>query len=161
MIRSKFNTGVYFIVVLLVCTTALMIFLIREIYINIQTSIYFIPVLLCVAFVWVFLFFGELRTKAIFISMDNVFIHKRSYLGWGKIQQYTIREFNGFTTSVFNTENGYYEYLYLKKENRKVIKLSQYYHKNYNVLKEHIKDHLKNLGTEPFKLSHEIKESFC
>ena len=111
-------------------------------------------------FIWVWLLFGELRTKAIKLEIHEQEIFVRNYLGFGIRKVYKFSQFDGFETALLSTQYGEYEYLYLIKNQKKIIKISQFYHANYEELKESISKKCKNLGIKPFKMSQELKEIF-
>ncbi|MBK9249052.1 MAG: hypothetical protein IPM69_13295 [Ignavibacteria bacterium] len=93
------------------------------------------------------LLLGEVRTKAIVISLDDQSLTVRGYYGIGTICQYSYSDFEGYTTSDLPTESGgTYQYLYLMKNGAKVVKLSEFYHKNYEELKQEIASKLRFLG---------------
>jgi hypothetical protein len=68
--------------------------------------------------------------------------------------------FEGFKTSKLSSRAGTYEYLYLLVGNKKTIKLSEFYHRNYSEIKTHLKKHVPDLGHERFNMVDEFKEIF-
>jgi hypothetical protein len=121
-------------------------------------SIYFCSL---VVFVWIWLFFGELRTKIISIDIkDNYFVIRR-YLGMGKVKIFYLEEISGFKTSILPSRSGSYEYLYLMSGDRKVAKLSAFYHSNYKGLKSYLVSlNIKFIGVEYYSNRQELKEIF-
>ena len=112
-------------------------------------------------FAWIWLVFGELRTKVIslVIGYDN-FIVKR-YFGFGPSKTIYFSDVEGYRTSILPASLVVYEYLYVISGDKKVIKLSQFYHKNYQELKTAIIDaNIKYLGFEDFNYGKELKEIF-
>ncbi len=109
-------------------------------------------------FTLIWLVFGELRTKIISVTIDHQYIEKKNYLGW--YQKYHFKDFDGFETSILVSKGASHEYLYLVKNNRKIIKISEAYHKNYNELKNRISLHSKDLGEVQFSYIDELKEIF-
>jgi hypothetical protein len=109
-------------------------------------------------FTWIWLVFGELRTQIIEVKILNNYIEKKNYIGFN--QKYKFEDFDGFQTSIISSRSGSFEYLYFIKDNKKVIKISEAYHKNYFDLKEKISGHLKDLGEVKFSFFDEFKEIF-
>lgn len=160
--ESKFNFTSY-LVLALICGFAYVAFLIIPGFFNdpyYDDKLFpkiFIPSL--VFFSFIYLVFGELRTKIIIIKIQpNEIIIKR-FFGL-KTEVYKNSEINGWVISYLTAQGGTYEYLYLKKGKRKVIKISQFYHKNYFQLKKEIKGKFKDLGYEKFSFIDEFKEIF-
>lgn len=111
-------------------------------------------------FIWIWLLLGELRTKAIKVEINEQNIYVQNYLGLGIRKSYKLLQFDGFETALLSTQYGTYEYLYLIKNQKKIIKISQFYHANYEELKASISKKCKYLGINPFKMSQELKEIF-
>ena len=66
--------------------------------------------------------FGELRTKVIAVTIDEASIIVRSFIGIGPNKLFALDEFDGFTTSLLESNYAEYEYLYLMKGNKKKVK---------------------------------------
>ena len=111
-------------------------------------------------FTWIWVVFGELRTKAIKVIIDGEDIKVRAFGGLSPERHYRFDDFDGFKTTVLSSRQGDYEYLYLIKKNKKVIKLSQFYHRNYQQLKQLISHKTNDLGYEKFSYRREFKEIF-
>ncbi|MFV8354741.1 hypothetical protein ACNQGB_00970 [Flavobacterium sp. XS1P32] len=109
-------------------------------------------------FTWIYLQFGIFRTQIIEITIENKQIEKKNYLGIK--EKYDFQYFDGFQTSIVNSKSGNFEYLYLVKDNQKIIKISAAYHKNYSELKDKISINLKDLGRIQFSYFNEYKEVF-
>jgi hypothetical protein len=109
------------------------------------------------AFTLAFLVLGEARQKIIKISIDSNSISKINLFG---LKKYNFRDFDGFQTSFISSKNGTYEYLYLVRNNKKVIKISEQYHKNYFEIKSIITEKSKFLGEIKFSYWDELKEIF-
>jgi hypothetical protein len=99
-----------------------------------------------------------LDSKYKMFTINNNQIEKKNYLGFR--QKYDFRDFNGFQTSIISSKSGRFEYLYFIKDNKKIIKISEAYHKNYFDLKEKISVDLKDLGEIQFSYIDEFKEIF-
>jgi hypothetical protein len=119
------------------------------------------PLMIILGSTWIWLFWGEFRTKMIKVSIDGDTISVRKFGGLSRKKEYLISEFDGFTISKqFYGARGILEYLYLMQGKRKVVKISEAYHKNYKELKAAIKLKAKDLGHENFSFMDELKEIF-
>ena len=125
---------------------------------NPPNAVFVFAILFLIVLTW--LVFGELRTKVISVTIDNDLITTANFLGLGAKRKFDFTEFEGFTTSLLPSNSGTYEYLYLLKDNKKVIKLSEFYHKNYFELKQVLTKRVKFLGDKPFNMLTEIKEIY-
>jgi len=106
------------------------------------------------------LLLGEVRTKAITVELDADSLSVRGYYGLGSKRRILYSECKGFTTSDLPTESGQtYEYLYVMQNGKKVVKVSEFYHKNYDELKREIAKKLKYLGDKPFSMSDELMDT--
>jgi hypothetical protein len=120
-----------------------------------------LPLIIILSFTMIWLFWGEFRTKIIKVAIDGDAISVRRFGGLGIKKTYSFSEFDGFVTSLQPYGAlGVMEYLYLMKGKRKVIKLSQFYHKNYAELKAAIHEKSKYLGDGDFSFIDELKEIF-
>jgi hypothetical protein len=160
MLKSKFKLRAILIPILIIALTTISIYIIIENlpmkieqirWIDLYMSVLFL-------FTWIWLVFGELRTQIIEVTIQNNQVEKKNYLGFK--QKYDFRDFNGFQTSIISSKSGRFEYLYFIKDDRKIIKISEAYHKNYFDLKEKISVHLKDLGEIQFSYIDEFKEIF-
>ena len=111
-------------------------------------------------FLIIWLVYGELRTKAIKVKIESDNISVNSFFGLSSSRLYTFKEFDGYKISILPSEYQDYEYLYLMSNQKKIIKVSQFYHSNYLDLKKAIEIKTRNLGEEPFSLFKELKEIF-
>ena len=150
MIRSKFRLWVLLPVLLIL----FFIFLSYELISTLTNSsdgktagvVFFIAPFF--AFVLLWLIAGELRTKAIKVIINGEEISVKNFAGIGTARSFSFSEFDGYKISILTSRQGEYEYLYLIKNNKKAVKLSQYYHRNYKELKQHIATKTKDLGFE-------------
>lgn len=85
---------------------------------------------------WVWLFFGEIRTKATVVVVEEDYLIVKGFMGFGPKKEIEFIEFQGYKTSLLPSRNGYYEYLYLIKNGKKAVKVSQFYHDNYSEIKK-------------------------
>ena len=161
--KSKFKGWAWFLAGYAFLFTCILIACILwDIFLNNILPVYFnIIVTFFVAFTWVWIVLGELRNKVILVDIgyDN-FVVKR-YLGLGTAKTYYFGDMQGYKISFLYSASASYEYMYLIKDDKKIIKLSQFYHKNYDELKQAIIDaHVKDLGIEDYSTMREVKEIF-
>ena len=83
-----------------------------------------------------------------------------NYLGFGAKKVYKFSQFDGLETALLPSKYDTYEYLYLIKNGKKVVKLSQFYHRNYADLKCSLSGKVRNLGQKGFSFLQEAKEIF-
>lgn len=117
----------------------------------------FIPTLMI--FTFIMLVFGELRTKFITIELQKNEIRVKRFFGIIN-EVYNLSELEGWKYSHLTSKGGTYEYLYIYKNGKKIIKISEFYHKNYFKIKNQIQADLKYIGYENFSLLDELKEIF-
>ena len=161
--KTKFTIKSYF-VVLLTCFFAILIFKIIPFFFydpyyddKLFPKI-FVPTLTLFSFFY--LLFGEIRTKNILVELESNEIKVKRFLGLKK-EIYKFSEIEGWKYSCLTSRGGTYEYLYLYNfNNKKVIKISEFYHSNYWELKDFVKINFKNLGYENFSYVDEFKEIF-
>lgn len=115
-------------------------------------------IILSILFICVFaaIFLHEIKTKIVILSIKKNKIEKKTWLT--KNISYDFKDINGFQTRTVKGKFESYEYLYLLKDTKRIITLSQTYHKNYFELKSKISKDFKNLGISNFGLFDEIKE---
>ncbi|KAB1230930.1 hypothetical protein [Chryseobacterium viscerum] len=159
--KTKFTFKAFLPALLLIPLLYVIILVIPSIFItkNFSTPLFpriFIPTFLIFLFV---VLFGELRTKCINITINkNDIIVKRLFGLFTKT--YKISEIEGWKYSHLIGKGGTYEYLYLYKAGMKVVKMSQFYHKNYFKIKNYIQGNFKYLGYEKLSYIDEFKEIF-
>lgn len=123
--------------------------------------IYFsLAIILFLVLIFIWLLFGELRTKAVKIKIDKDSIYFKKFMGLGKESKFHFKQLDGYRISILPNEYQDFEYLYLIIDGRKVIKLSQFYHSNYLEIKRTLTSKTKNLGIINFNLLDEFKEIF-
>ena len=107
------------------------------------------------------LVFGEMRRSITKIEINGNNISVSNYFGFGKKKTYNLSEMEGFTRSVLQSRGGNYQYTYLIKNNRRIIRVSEFYHKNYQSLLSCIYKRCKFLGDKQVSLIREAKEIFA
>ena len=162
IMKSKFSYKALLTISLIVALSCCLIGFVNFIYNKpVRPPIlHIIPVALFFSLILGWLFFGEFRTKTIKVIFENDKIIIKNYGGLISGKSYSYSEIDGFKISFLPSGSGFYEYLYILKNGRKIAKLSAWYHKNYFDLKEYLKSKTKDLGEERFSYWDEIKESF-
>ncbi|MBL7699796.1 MAG: hypothetical protein JNK79_16635 [Chitinophagaceae bacterium] len=161
LVTSKFRTkvaGPVVIIVMIIALVALISYIWSE---NPEAPwlpmvAFYVPM----AVLGLMMIFGELRRRTIKVTIDSETITVRRYLGWGREELHFLNAFEGYHTTQLQSRYGSYEYLYLMQQGKKVIKLSEFYHKNYNELKEAIATKVKFAGNVQYSWSREMKEFF-
>lgn len=92
------------------------------------------------------------------LNDDHLLI--KTFGGLSTAKKYLYSDLGGFKTSILRSRGGDNEYLYFIKDNKKVGKISDFYHKNYLELKTEISSKLDDLGFEKFSYKDELKETF-
>ena len=116
--------------------------------------------ILLLSFTILWLIFGEIRTKIIKVTIEDQSISVRKFAGLAPRRKYLFSDVSGFKTSFLQSRAGGNEYLYIMQNEKKVIKISNLYHKNYQELKEQVKLKTVDLGFEKFSYIDELKETF-
>jgi hypothetical protein len=162
MIKSKFKLRALLPFLVLVITGWVLYLLVAKVLIVTPVKISFIAFLGLgfLVFIMAWLLLGEIRTKLTVVTIEKNNIKACRWFGTGVSRTYLFDELDGFRVSFLPSEYNEFEYLYLLKENKKVIKLSSFYHRNYDELKRTIAVKTKNLGEEKFSLLKEVKEVF-
>ena len=111
-------------------------------------------------FALILIIYGELRTKVIKVRLEGDEVIVANYLGLGTKRIYNLSQFDGLETALLPSRYDTYEYLYLIKNGKKVVKLSQFYHSNYADLKNTLTGKVRNLGQKGFSYIQEFKEIF-
>jgi len=160
--KSKFRFWAYFVTFITVFfSIILFLALSNKVFDPTMPLIFFLFFNLFFVYMLIWLIFGELRSKIISIDIEYSSFNIKRYLGLGKSKTYYFDQLDGYKTSILSSRSGSYEYLYLMSGQRKIAKLSDYYHKNYHEMKRVIfSHHIKNLGFEKYSLIKEIKEIF-
>lgn len=161
--RTKFTIKSYF-VILLTCAFAILLVKLVPFFFNdpyYDDKLFpkiFVPTLTLFSFFY--LLFGEIRTKNIIVELENGEIKVKRFYGL-KIESYKFSKIEGWKYSNLTSRGGAYEYLYLYDfNNKKIIKISEFYHSNYGELKAFVKANFNNLGYERFSFIDEFKEIF-
>jgi hypothetical protein len=160
--KSKFKFGSYLTAGLAVYFTLLLIAALSSYFFVLD-----IPIIACLIFTvilifpWLWIVFGELRTKVIRVEFGYDHVTVKRYLGLGPSKTYYFTDIEGYQTAILPSRGVSYEFLYLMSGGKKAVKISQFYHKNYDDLKAYVVSlKMKNLGVEPFSYGRELREIF-
>lgn len=161
MIKSKFRIWILLLILLFTTLCVLYCYLCMFLFFpeNEKQNELFIPFSI-VTFTILWLFFGEIRTKAIVVNIVGDKIIYKRFFGLSSPRTKYFKDFDGYKTSILYSRSGSYEYLYLMIKGKKVIKLSEFYHNNYQDLKKKIDENLKYKGFEEYNHLRELKETF-
>ena len=160
-VHSSFRLWAILPVTLLLLVTVGLVFVVEKLFERHSPPPF--AILLAVAlfiFTWIWVLFGELRTKVIKVYIESEELIVSNYCGLGAKRIYSIPQFDGFETALLPSRYDTYEYLYLMENGKKVVKLSQFYHSNYEDLKQILSSKIQNLGQKRFSYLQEIKEIF-
>ena len=162
IVYSKFTGWVYFLLCASLFILAISLVLVSLFFENPSTSTIIIIIisLIPILFFLIWIVWGELRTKAVKVTIEADKIKAKGFAGFGSEKTFLFSEISGFMTSILPSQYRDYEYLYLISNNHKVVKISEFYHKNYNELKAQAESKFKDLGSEEFRLRKEINEIF-
>lgn len=165
MIESKFNWWAILPLVLAVIIFMVISYLTYFIFLmpkdgSMTPALYFMLTLVLVFFLITFIWvFAEMRKRALYVEIFSHSIIACSFYGYGKRQLFAFTGFTGYTIS--NLPNYYgntSEYLHIIKGTKKVLSISEFYHKNYKELKDGLTGSLKFLGEIPFDMKEEWKD---
>lgn len=159
--KSVFTFWAYFVgLYALIFCCMLFAGIVTVIYYRLTPVLFFVFIILVIAFVCTWTVSGELRQKVVRIVIAFDHIEVKRYLGLGPSTIIYFKQLDGFRVSVLPARGGTYEYLYLMTGNKKIVKLSQFYHRNYTDLKQMLSENLTDLGFEYFNYNQEFKEIF-
>ncbi len=160
--KSQFKYGAYITATIAIFFTIMLIGTLSVYLFGMHVPIAFYLVVNCYfILVWFWMVAGELRTKVISVEIGFDHFIVRRYFGLGASHTYYFNDIEGYETAILPAKGASYEFLYMVSGGKKIIKLSQFYHKNYADLKEHIAMlKIKDLGFEQFRYGREIKEIF-
>jgi hypothetical protein len=116
--------------------------------------------LAALGFVWWWIFFGEMRSKAVRVNLAETEMRVKGFFGLGAARIYQYAALEGFEISELPTSYSSYEYLYVYKAGKKVAKISDYYHRNYTEMKNFLVTKIEDLGEVEFSISQEFREIF-
>lgn len=125
---------------------------------KIPMPVVFTTLLMLFAACW--LLFGELRRSAVRLCVDGGMLCVTPYMGLGPVRRYDLRNFDGVTSSVVVSRSGTYEYRYLMCGERRAVRISSFYLKNYRQVANAVAHVCPCKGERPMNLWLELKEIF-
>ncbi|MGO4822029.1 MULTISPECIES: hypothetical protein [unclassified Flavobacterium] len=149
MIKSQFSFRTFFFVALTIATFVLPIYLfvnrVEAFGENYNLKFLFVSSIMLFTFFWLIL--GTVRRVLLLKINDQEIIIKNILLSERK---FSFTEFDGFETTIETSRSGSYEVLYLMKNKKSLIHISEFHLANYKELKSSIEKKLNNLGLIPF-----------
>ncbi|WP_289662409.1 hypothetical protein [Flavobacterium panacagri] len=94
----------------------------------------------------VLFWFTVLRTRAHSLEINEDHIIVRRYFGIGKSNIYKIAALDGFMNKFESAKGGVYESVFIFENGKRIGSISNFYHKNFEILKLRLQDNLLNLG---------------
>ena len=147
--KSKLSYRAYFFVGLIIPTLILPIYLFfnrKEAFgENYNIKFLFVCSLMLITCFW--LFVGTLR-RVISLDLSNREITVKNILQSEK--KIRLGDLDGFETTIETSKSGNYEVLFLVKNNKTLVHISEFHLSNYKEIKSEIETKLKNLGFVPF-----------
>lgn len=119
-----------------------------------------IVVLMLVLFIWLVMVWGELRLKIHQIYFTTNGIEFRSFLGIGKKRVYSYDVITGFTIGLQPAYPFPYESITLMRNEKKLLRISQFYFRNYKEIKLLITERFASCQIQKFSLRKAITEIF-
>lgn len=120
------------------------------------------PVLISAIPTWLWLVFVELRGKVVKVELqeEQLLVSKFAGLAPKTIYKYSV--FEGFQiTNVPEMRGNFpYQYLCLLQKGKRVVKISERYHDNYEGLKNYIAKKIPDLGTKRYVFLQNFREMF-
>ena len=150
--NSKFTYWAYLPIIILP-SSALFLYVLFKIFEQNPPYTFYILLIAILLFNYWFVML-ELRKKIISIKINELGIKAINFIGLGFQSAISFNEVAGYKISVPPKELGVYEILYLISNEKKVIRISEFYHGNYYDLKLFFMSKFKSLGEEDFSICH-------
>ena len=150
MLQTKFKLWAYVPLIISVCLTVLLAVFVRLFSVNLPTFAYLLILFLLALIIWLVTI--ELKNKAVLVKIEEKEIKLIKFLGWGSQTSISIESISGYKISQVPHEWDSSEVLYLIVNNKKAIRISEFYHQNYYDIKLYLTRRFKNLGSEPYTL---------
>ena len=123
-----------------------------------RLPVYGVTLLMLFCVCW--LVFGELRRSAVRLRIDGGVLVVTPFAGLGFTRRYDLKSFDAVTSTILVSRGGAYEYRYLMKAGRRVVRVSSFYLKNYREISEALSEHCVYKGRRPMNFWLEMKEIF-
>lgn len=149
MIKSKFSYRTYFYVVVTIVTFILPItlFIDRVEAFGSDYNLKFLYIAFLMWFACFWLVSGTIKGVVSINFDDEVILIKNIFL---IEKQSRLKDFGGYETTFETSRGGTYEVLYLMKNKKTLVHISEFHFSNYKELKSLIEKKLNNLGYIPF-----------
>jgi hypothetical protein len=108
---------------------------------NFKIPYVFVVVLLLLSWLLVI---GIIRKRIIVLTITQTRISVKNYVGHH--EEYNFKDFDGFETTLENSKSRTYEALFLMRDKKSIIHISQFHIENYFEIKEIIEANSTNLG---------------
>ena len=161
--KTKFKIKGFLPLLLSIALTTITIFFVIDFFTNsIDQDKIFVRLILLIflLFTLTWLVLGEVKNKFIRVEFSDDKISVAKMGGLLPTKEFNPTEVEGWKYSILTSNGGNDEYLYLYLDGKKIIKVSEFYHKNYDEIKQYVKKRYKNLGFERFSYLDELKEMF-
>ncbi|MCH8330629.1 MAG: hypothetical protein IH946_04500 [Bacteroidetes bacterium] len=97
------------------------------------------------------IFFGnEIYTNLNIIVISNDSISFKNLI-LPISSEYKLNELDGFIDQIQHSRAGKFDIIFLKKQDKRIRKISSFYYSNYPEIKEYLKSRFKYIGYERFK----------
>jgi hypothetical protein len=152
MIKSKFTKKAYSVFLILLILILMAGACIQWMDAASETMYITISILslLVILFSIYLLIASELKTKMVRVIVNTDHISAVRYAGLFQKEELYFKELEGYFIKQVESESSSSEFCYLVKDGKKIIILSDYYHKNYKELKAAIQSKMR-------RLSHPVK----
>ncbi|TRW23397.1 hypothetical protein FMM05_14490 [Flavobacterium zepuense] len=142
---SKFKYTAYVSVLYLVFVV-LIIFWHVSIFKSVFTTVPGGKFVYIIAAIGVLSLYNSFRTKIVAVSFDDYSLTVKRYFGFGKPHKYFLNDITGYFTSSVWGRYSRHEYIYIMAGTKKVAKISEQYHSNFNEIRPYIQRRLVYLG---------------
>lgn len=157
--KSKFKIISYFIPIFFLFLIGLFINTIINIE-TVFTSIYGGLFVVGLSFISIIMIFFEFKSKIVNVEFISSQFKINRFFGLRNSKIIDDKIIDGFHNSIVKTKYGSYDYIYLMSNNKKIVKISNQYHKNFIELSIEIKKRYKDLGYINSDFISEIKDIF-
>lgn len=164
IVKSEFRIGS--LLLLLILTLGLITMAAFFLLINGMLAIIFLGLMF--AFMSIIMIFGYARKYLVRIIFYAEHIEVRNWIGLGRKRLYHHSDIEGYKIVIIQALQPA-ESLFVLSDNKRIVKVSDHYHRNYAVIKEYVASKLppkQGLVVEPYKqgmwhfLVNEIKDTF-
>ena len=109
---------------------------------------------------WMVIFLGEFRLRALQLSFTETHIEVKPFLGLGNMQVYSYESIKGFQSMLQPALPLPNECLILSNDAKELVRISQFYFSNYTALKKIVIERCKDQGIKRFSVKKAFTEIF-